>query len=206
MDWSDLLPILIGLLAVVGLPFAFRRRKKEGPKKTEELCQHLQGMGIKASVLESGANQEKVGGKRSWGRKSVGVIKLAGKDIDSLNVTGVASQYGVQYFLDFIVRSSSLTGKENKQKTKMVRKKSSLLLGKTIDIEWKGDDFLARKLNIDYRLQDRLLQADISVLKGGVSIFPEPGQGYTRIRTTYFMPTPDLFEAMGIIAKHIKSA
>ncbi|MCK4331297.1 MAG: hypothetical protein KAW81_01965, partial [Dehalococcoidia bacterium] len=72
-------------------------------------------------------------------------------------------------------------------------------------IEWKGDDYLVRKLNLDYRLTDRLLAVDINVLRGGISIYPEPKYEYTRIRTSYFLPTPDLFEAMDIIAKHIKA-
>lgn len=205
MDWSDILPILIAISVVIGLPLALRSRKKGGQKKVEEFCQHLLGIGVKASTLEKDASQEKVGQKRSWGQKSVGAIKLADRNIDSINVIGVASQYGVRYFLDFLVRGSSLTGRENKKKTRMTRKRSSAFSGKVISIEWKGDDYLARKLSLDYRLTDQLLQADINVLRGGIWIYPEPKYGYTRIRTTYFLPTPDLFESMDTIAKHIKS-
>jgi len=205
MDWSDFLPIIIGILAVIGLPLAFRSRKKGGPKKVEELCQHLQGIGVKASKQEEVAIQEKAGEKRSRREKPIGVIKLADKNIDSINVIGVASQYGVHYFLDFVVRSPSLTGRENKKKTRMVRRRSSALWGKVIDIEWKGDDSLARKLNLDYRLKDRLLQADLNVLKSSIWIVPEPKHEYTRVRTNYFLPAPDLFDAIDNIAKHIKS-
>ena len=205
MDWDNILPIIIGFLAFIGLPLALRSRKKGGPKKIEELYQHLQGIGVKASILGNVASQEKVGGKRSRGDKSVGTIKLKDKNIDSINVISVANRYGVNYFLDFLVRSISLTGRENKEKTKMVRKKSSSLGSKAIGIEWKGDDSLAQKLNFDYRLNDRLAQADLKVIKNSISIHPEPKQGHVRIRTTYFLPDPDLFEAIDTIAKHIKS-
>jgi len=205
MDWNDILPIIIGILAVIGLPLAFRSRKKGGPKKVEELCQHLLGIGVKASKQEEVAIQEKAGEKRSRREKPIGVIKLADKNIDSINVIGVASQYGVHYFLDFVVRSPSLTGKENKKKTRMVRKRSSPIGGKVIDIEWKGDDSLARKLNLDYRLKDQLLQADINAFRGGIWIYPEPEHEYARVRTNYFLPAPDLFDAIDNIAKHIKS-
>jgi len=87
----------------------------------------------------------------------------------------------------------------------MSTKKSSLFKGKVIDIEWKGDDFLAQKLNFDYGLKDKLLQADLSALKGGISIYYEPKRDYARIRTNYFLPTPDLFEATDMIANHVKS-
>lgn len=205
MDWGNILPIVFGLLAVIGLPLALRSRKRGGQKKVEELCQHLQGIGVKASALEKGTSQEKLGQKRTWGQKSIGTIKLTEQNIDSISVTGEASQYGVHYFLDYLVRSSSLIGREKKKKTKMITKKSSLLRGKVIDIEWRGDDFLAQKLNFDYGLKDKLLRADLGAVKGSIWIFPEPKHEYARIRTTYFLPTPDLFDAMDIIAKHTKS-
>ena len=93
MDWSDALPVLLAIMVAVGLPLALRSRKKGGPQKVEELCQHLLGIGVKASNLEEGAAQEEVGQKRSWGQKSVGSIKLTDRNIDSINVIGVASQY-----------------------------------------------------------------------------------------------------------------
>ena len=204
MDWSDSLPLLVVLLAVIGFPLALRSRKKGGPQKVEELRQHLHAIGVKPSGPEESAGQEEAGRKRSRVQKPLGVIKLRDRNIDSINVIGMASQYGVRYFLDFVVRSVSLTGRESKKKTRLVRKKSSAV-GRAVDIEWKGDDFLTRKLNLDYRLADKLSQAEPAVLKGDIWIFPEPKHQHTRIRTTYFLPTPDLFEAMDIIAKHIKS-
>ena len=205
MDSGNILTIIIAILAAIGLPLAFKSRKKGGQDKVGELCQHLQGMGVKASILGSDTVQGKMGGKSSWGQKSVGVIELAGKNIDSINVIGAASQHGAHYFLDFLVSSSNLTGRENRKKTRMVRKRSSALWGKVIDIEWRGDDSLARRLNFDYGLKDRLLQADLSVIKGSICIFHEPKYGYSRVRTNYFLPTPDLFEVIDTIAKHIKS-
>lgn len=205
MDWGDILRIVFVILAAIGLPLAFRSRKKGGQKKVEEVYQHLQEIGIKASMLEKDTSQGKAGKKRSWAKNSVGVIKLVDKNIDSINVVGVASQYGVSYHLDFLVRNSSLIERESKKKTRMIRKKSSILWGKVPDIEWRGDDSLAQKLNFDYRLKDKLLQGDPSALKGSIQIFPEPKHEYARIRTTYFLPTLDLFEAIDIIAEHIKS-
>ncbi len=205
MDWSNIFPILFALLLAVGLPLAFRSLKKGGQNKVDELYQHLQGIGVKASVLEKDASQEKTKRKRSWGQRLVGTIKLTDYNIDSIDVIGVASQYGVNYYLDFLVNRPSFIGGSKKKKTKMNTKKSSLFKGKVVDIEWKGDDFLAQKLNFDYGLKDKLLQADLSTLKGGISIYYEPKRDYARIRTNYFLPTPDLFEATDMIANHVKS-
>ena len=76
MDWDTIITMIIGLLAVVGLPLAFRSRKKGGQSKAEELSQHLQKLGVQASRLEEGIIQGKVGGKRSSGHKPVGIITL----------------------------------------------------------------------------------------------------------------------------------
>ena len=205
MDWSNIFPILFALLLAVGLPLAFRSLKKGGQNKVDELYQHLQGIGVKASVLEKDDSQEKTKRKRSWGQRLVGTIKLTDYNIDSIDVIGVASQYGVNYYLDFLVNRPSFIGGSKKKKTKMSTKKSSLFKGKVVDIEWKGDDFLAQKLNFDYGLKDKLLQADLSALKGGISIYYEPKHEYARIRTAYFLLPPDLFEGIDIIADHVRS-
>lgn len=205
MDWSNILPILFALLLAVGLPLAFRSLKKGGQNKVDELYQHLQGIGVKASVLEKDASQKKTKRKRSWGQRLIGTIKLTDYNIDSINVIGVASQYGANYYLDFLVNRPSFMGGSKKKKTKMSTKKSSLFKGKVVDIEWKGDDFLAQKLNFDYGLKDKLLQADLSALKGGISIYYEPKHEYARIRTAYFLLPPDLFEGIDIIADHVRS-
>ena len=202
MDWGSILTIVLGILAAIGLPLALRSRGKGGQNKVQELWQHLQGIGVKASMLEKGTGEEKLGQKRSWGQKSVGIIKLTDRNIDSISVVGVARQYGVNYYLDYLVRKSSIIGIEKKKKTRMITKKSSLIRGKVIDIEWRGDNTLAQKLNFDYRLKDKLLQA---APKGSIEVFPEPKYEYARIRTTYFLPTPDLLEDMDIIAEHLKS-
>ena len=137
--------------------------------------------------------------------KPVGTIKLKDKNIESIKVMGAATQYGVNYSLDFMVKSSSLTGRKDTKRTSMVRRKGAAIGGKAIEVEWKGDDSLAQKLNFDYRLKDRLAQADLKPLKNSISIHPEPQQGYTRIRTNYFLPEPDVFEIINAVAKHTKS-
>jgi len=72
-------------------------------------------------------------------------------------------------------------------------------------MEWKGDKSLAQSLNFDYRLKDKLLQRDVPGLRGSIGIFPEPKHGHTRIRISYSLPSPEILEALDIIARHIKS-
>ena len=206
MDWANILTGLIAALVLtIGLPLALRKRKKGGPQNVEQLLNHLQEIGVKASMAEGNNGEGKVGMSRSFMRKSEGIIKIEGKHIDYINVTSVASQYGVNYFLDYLVRSPNWSGKKRRKKTRMVRKKSPAIWGRVVDIEWKGDDYLSQQLNLDYRLKDILLQTDFKKLKSNIGIFPEPKYEYAKVRTVYLPPSPDLFEAIDIIAKYIKS-
>mgnify|MGYP001032883479 CR=1 FL=1 len=202
MEWSSILSIVMAMLVAITLPLALRRRKKAGPLKREGLCWHLKETGIKASLVEKGDDKEKIGLTRASGQKSEGVIKIEDKNIDSINVVSVASQYGTHYFIDYLVKSPNIMGERTLKKTRLVRKKAPPLWGKVVAIEWRGDESLARSLNFDYRLSDRLLQGDF---KGGIEIIPEPKHGYSRIRSTYFELSSELFEAMDIIAKRTKS-
>ena len=201
MDWSNVLGIIIAVLMFVGLPFVLRKRRKVGSQKREEFCQHLQEMGVKAYTVEAGGEQEKIGLKRFSSKKSVGIIELKDRNVDSINIIGVASQYGTRYFIDYLVKTPNIMGNRILKKTRLTRKKSSPLRGKVVAIEWKGDESLSQSLNFDYRLEDKLLQSD---LKGSSEIIPEPKHGYVRIRTAYTLPSLEAFEAINIVAKHVK--
>jgi hypothetical protein len=205
MDWSSILSIIMAILIAIGLPLAFRRRRKAGPAKREELFHHLQEIGIEAALMEKGSDKEKVGLSRSSGQRSEGIIELKNADIDFINVVSVASQYGTHYFIDYLVKSPNIIGERALKKTRLVRKKSSPLWGEMVAVEWKGDESLAQSLNLDYSVEDKLLKADEDVFKGNIWIFPEPKHGYVRIRTDYFLPSAEMFEALNSIARHIKS-
>ncbi len=203
MEWENLIGVITAIVFMVVLPLVLRARKKAGPQKRGELLSHLQNLGVKASLEEKGIQEEKVGASR--GQKSEGVFRLEARKIDYINVTGVSSQYGTNYFLNYLVRRPSWSAERKRGKTRMVKKRSSVILGKVAGIEWQGDDYLSRELNFDFRLKDILLPASRSELKGGIQIYPEPKHQYARIRTAYFLPSLELFEAMETIAGHIRS-
>ena len=206
MEWVNILSGLIAALVLtIGLPLALRKRKKGATQNVEQLLHHLQEIGVKASLAEKGVDEEKVGASRSFMRRSESVIKIEGRNIDYINVSSVSSQYGVNYFLDYLVRSPGQSGQKRQKKTRMVRKKSPAIWGRVVDIEWKGDVYLSQQLNLDYRLKDILLQTEPKELKSNIVIFPEPKYEYARVRTAYLLPSSDLFEAIDIIAKYIKS-
>jgi len=205
MDWSSIVSVVMAILVLIALPLALRRRRKVGPLEREKFCRHLQGMGIEAALKERGSDEEKIGLSRSSGQRSEGIIELKDRNIDLVNVISIASQYGVRYFLDYLVKGSNIMEERLLKKTWLVKKKSAPLWGKVVAIDWKGDDSLAQSLNLDYSLEDKLLRADANVFKGNIWIFPEPKHGYARIRTDYSLPSAAMFEAISSIARHIKS-
>ena len=201
MDWGISPGILMAILAVVGLVIALRKRGKAGPQKREEFYQHLKGMGIRASLAERNDQRERIGVGHATGRRSEGLITLETSNIDFINVISVSSQSGIQYFLDYLVESPRLEGEGAAKKVKLEKKKSPPLWGKVVHIWWKGTNPLAERLNVNYRLEDMLM---LNSFKGGIEIVPDPNWGYTRIRTTYFLPALDLFKAIDLIAKDIR--
>jgi len=205
MDWSDILGVLVVLAAVVILPLVLRKRKKGSAESIEELYQHLREMGVQASLTERGDNREEIGLGRGSGQKSEGIIELEDRNIDSINVVSSSSQYGTQYFIDYLVKSPNVMGERILKKTKAIGKRSPPLWGKVVAIQWKGDESLSRSLNFDYSLEDRLLRSDAKDFKGSISIFPESKHGYTRIRTAYFLPSAEVFGAISSIARYVKS-
>ena len=198
--------VLFGLLAAAGIFFALRSRRKSGPQKVTELYEHFRGIGIDAVVLEENAEQSEISKKGSWGQKPMGTIKLRSKNIDSINVIGVASQYGVNYYLDYLVNISGFLGRsQQRKKTKMSAKKLKAYQGNLLQITWKGDELLSRRLDYDYQLKDKLSQIDEKMLKGGITILPELKYDMARVRTNYNLPTTELFESIDAVAGHVRS-
>jgi hypothetical protein len=205
-EWNSIIGILFFLLIAIGLPLILRRRKKgEGVENIEELYQHLREVGVEASLTEEGDDREKMGVGRASGQKSEGIIELEDRNIDSIDVVSVSSQYGTRYFIDYLVKSPNIMGERILKKTRLTRKKSPPIWGKVVAIDWKGDDSLAQSLNLDYSLEDKLLRADVNVFKRSIWILPEPKHGYVRIRTDYSLPSAEIFEAISSIARRVKS-
>jgi hypothetical protein len=202
MDWSQFISsILIAVFAIVGTIIALRKRKKSGPQKREEIHQHFRGLGLQVSSAERDDQKDKSDIGRGTGQKSEGLITLENSNIDFINIISIASQYGVNYFLDYLVESPRLEGKKSPGKIRLKKKKDRLFRGKVIGIEWKGASPLAQRLNFDYRLEDMLT---INSFKGDIEIVPETKWRYTRVRTQYFLPTRDLFTAIDLIARDIR--
>lgn len=205
MDIGNIIPIIIAFVTAFLLPFFLSKRKKEGHKKFEEFHRHLPGIGVRFAELDKESEQAKLGKKISRAQKVEGVVALEERNIDLIIVASVASQYGVNYFIEYLVKSPFHMREESLKKTKMIRKKVSLFGSKAVDIVWKGDQYLAQKLNLDYDLKHRILQAGLNKFKGSILIIPERKHGYIRIKTSFNLPSSDMFYAIDSVAKYLKS-
>ena len=205
VDIGEFIPIILAILTAVALPIGLSLSRKRSAGKIEDLHQHLLGIGLKASLLDEETAQQLQLPKSNWGEKSQGVIALEDRKIEYVRIVSASSQYGTNYYIEYLLKTASIAGREDMRKTSTQRKKSPPLWGKAVDIEWKGDASLSQRLNLDYQLKYRLLNLHPEPLKGNISIHPEPKYGYMRIRTDYQPPSPDLFEAIDTIAKHIKA-
>jgi len=205
-NWGSIISALAAILIAIILPLIARRRRKEwAANKVEELYRHFRALGARVSRVEKGDEREKTWLARASGHKPEGSINLEDRNIDSINVLSASTQYGTRYSIEYVVQASNIIGQRVLKKTRLTKKKSPPLWGKVVAVDWKGDESLAQSLNVDYSLADRLLRADMNVLKGSIGIFPEPKYGYARIHTDYFLPSPEMFEAISSVARHIKS-
>ena len=210
MEWTSIIGPLIAIAVVIIMRLILGKKKKEGSVEVgaagkEEFYEHLQAARIEASLAEAGDSREEIGLGRASGQKSEGIIKLEDRHLDSINIVNMTGQFGTSHFVDYLVKSPNISVGRTPERTRLTVKKSPPVLGKVIGIKWSGDKALAQTLNLDYSLEDKLLRAVQGNFQGNIWIFPEPKHGYTRVRTDYFPPSAELFSAIGVIARYIRS-
>jgi len=204
MEWSQILPALLAFLTAFLLPFIFSKRKKQSTEKIKNYSQDLRTMGIDFEKIEEKDEQIQFVKNFPWGQKAEGIFKLKNRNIDYILLMSAASQYGVNYFMEYLVKNTFNLRDESLKNTKMKVKKDSLIRGEPVDIIWKGDLYLSQKLNMDYELKHKWLRGPLKEIKVNLKIIPEKKLGYTRIKINYIPPSQELISFIDSIAAHIK--
>ena len=106
MSSGSIVSIVLLVVAIAGFIISRRKIKKESPVKADELYETLRSLGIKASRVSEEVLSE-VDGRKSR-QQTAGLFQVKSKQIDFVKLTGEAQQYGVTYYLDFLVRKIPL--------------------------------------------------------------------------------------------------
>ena len=205
MEWGKLIPAIIAIVTAFVLPIIFSKKNKEGAKKKKDYSINLDEFGIKFEKIEKDDERISFVKKLSWGQKAEGIFAVKGKNIDYIFLISIASQYGTNYSLEFIVKNKFNLRDEPIKNTRMKLKKDSLISKKYVDILWIGDMYLAQKLNMDYDLKYKLLHRVVNEQKINLRIVPDKKRGYTRIRTNFVPFSDDFIASIDSIAGHIKT-
>ena len=205
MEWGKLIPAVIAIVTAFILPIIFSKKNKEGAKKKKDYSINLDEFGIKFEKIEKDDERISFVKKLSWGQKAEGIFAVKGKNIDYIFLISIASQYGTNYSLEFIVKNKFNLRDEPIKNTRMKLKKDSLISKKYVDILWIGDMYLAQKLNMDYDLKYKLLHRVVNEQKINLRIVPDKKRGYTRIRTNFVPFSDDFIASIDSIAGHIKT-
>lgn len=203
MEWGNII-VVIALAIVLPLAALLRKNKANAPKSIE-LLEYLQGKGIKATLVQEDSSTDTAIRGHFTLHPSREIIRLEKSSIDSIIATSVSGQYGSREFIECMVRTGNLAQNRKLHKTRVTVKRNHPFGGKTVTVKWVGDKTLSQSLNLDYRLEKRLLQASPDELRAGISISAEPKKGYIKMRIAYCFPSTDMLEALNIIAKHLKS-
>ncbi len=198
--WNTLVIVLLLLLAVFGLARPFMKLERRSSQDVDRLLNYLQNMGIYVSLLEVDRRAARRGARGASGERCLGAIKVGGRNMEVISVVSKTTPFGDHLFTDYSVGIGLWLGKTGRRKTGLIRKGALGMLGRGVDIEWKGDELLSRELNYDPRLKDKLGKAE---MEGNILVLPD-GE-YAKVRLTYQLPSADLFGAVDIIAGHIKS-
>ncbi len=206
-----LVPAVI-LVVVGGMILRFRWERNRSSDKLGELKRHLQNLGIQTYLLAERSGQPPVERRGLWSdvwsymTRSADTLGIKERDLDCVFVVYGVSKQGTHYWLDYIVKATHWPPAKSLKTTRMRKKRRFLFLGRATDIEWKGDDSLAAILQGDYKLKERLLKSRyVGQVMRWISIYPQAKYGYYKIRTSYYLPDTEFFEALDTIAGHLKS-
>ncbi|MFW6132024.1 MAG: hypothetical protein ACOC5F_05465, partial [Candidatus Aminicenantaceae bacterium] len=105
MEWKDIIPAIVAFLTAFLFPFIFARRKKDVLKKKKDFSQNLSMLGIQFQQIDKKDERISFLKKTSWGKKVEDIFLIKKHNIDYIFISIEKSQYGVNYFLEFIVKT-----------------------------------------------------------------------------------------------------
>ena len=167
-------------------------------KERDKLCAHLRDLGIEAQMAELGRMEEGIG-EGIGGGHSRGLIDIIDGPIRWVNLrTETTANYASSY-IEYGVPVAK--GLQARIEVRSIRVKTFPLVGKVVDVRWRGDDL---GLGIINRLNGNISTKDLRVLNRDVKIRTFPEHGCWIISTeTYVGPSEELWSCYQAIAQQL---
>src|SRR4030042_1716481 len=126
-------------------------------KSRDELAGNLNSLGIRANLAERGWPEEKV--ENSWYQRSLGIIDIQEGFVRWINILkkDASKNSPPLWWVVRCIPDKRHVPDHHVVDIKTIRKKSFPLLGKVVDVVWKGDDHhtgLAEVLSNDETVKD----------------------------------------------------
>jgi len=174
-------------------------------KYRDDLAYALNSSGVKAEMAERGRAEEKT--ENSWYQRSLGVIDISGGPIKWINILKKdgSKNSPPKWWVVLGIPDDKLVSTRQETKIKTVRKKNFPLLGKIVDVVWKGAEGgsgLVNKLSAD--VPTKTLAKGIGNLE--IKSHADGFQGWTLTVDRRFNPTNKDWETIELIADYILSS
>ena len=190
--------------------FLDKLKKRFRDHGRDEMCAHLRTLGIEAEMSERGRPEEKIGGSPKFlgifdqGPRSLGIIEIQDAPIRWVNVrTGRDPDTGTFWDIEYGVPDARITEDFPKVEIRTNHIKGIPLVGKVVDLKWKGKDFdlgLIKRLNHDVSLNEHIL--DSHGLNFGA--YPEHGCWILEV-IDVITPSRQEWDSYQAIADHLLS-
>jgi len=174
-------------------------------KSRDELAQTLNSLGIRADLAERGHPEEKV--ENSWYQRSLGVIDIPEGLVRWINILkkDASRDSPPLWWVVLCIPDERPVPNYRAVDIKTIRKKTFPVIGKVVDVTWKGDDHhtgLCEVLSGDEAV--RSLAKNIGNLT--IHSYGKEFQGWTLQVDRRFRPTNEDWATIQKIADYILSS
>jgi hypothetical protein len=174
-------------------------------KSRDELAQNLNSLGIKAVLGERGRVEEKI--ENSWYQRSLGIIEIPEGLVRWINILkkDASKNSPPQWWVILCIPDERPVPDHHVVDIKTLRRKAFPLLGKVVDVTWKGDDRhtgLAEVLSNDEAVRNLAKKIGNLVVRS----YAEEFQGWTLQVDRRFESTDQDWATIQKIANYILSS
>lgn len=174
-------------------------------KSRDELARNLNSLGVRADLAERGRPEEKI--ENSWYQRSLGIIDIPEGSIRWINILkrDASKNSPPLWWVVLCIPDNRPVPNYKAVDIKTTRRKSFPLLGKIVDVTWRGNDHhtgLTEVLSNDGAVKNLAKKIGNLVIHS----YEEEFQGWTLQVDRRFVPTDQDWTTIQKIADYILSS